>query len=1441
MTATTTATATISEAFQNLLASDGCHNHNQPLAFSGDIDDDASDGTSVIGDLERQGRLCAVLAQTLRSSKQGALRDVLGDEASSLGPLLGPLLRDRVDNQALLPATQDAAANDEVLESTTNALTLTLPAVQAAWLYAQVLNLPGALGSGLVDLEWLTGLTAVVRRWSMECCGREEELLTGTEAKKDSSDNKKTKSPTRSPPKKRSRRGQLSCESSDQSEDEAMDPEFYEGNECYRNVLQLGLEVALAVCGIPQQKEFASWSFEAREAVLDALCASFGTTAALQAVLSSYQNPNVGPRILAIATKALQACLTHSKTGISSSNSTTRQHETAVLVMRGLLHLLQFKEILPCGEKGKLDAHAAAATTLQELIEGFSRASLDASRGRRSSLGDATNQRTPGRRKRRSTGGLRTPAATVQGKSPGRRRRSNVETPGTPGGHAPLLSPALKGRRSSVGTAAFTPASSLHCKPRPVWSVFVSLLQKLATTQGLERANVRVRTVDVILHCSPALPLGERAHFLRYVLRLVKSKVSCHRLVACELLGRILAEGWLSTHQEDTVAVDSVSRGLDGESTTAGETPANSCDQDGTMGLPAALWKALQGRLVDKLAAVRARAATSIEGATAAHPDWLDEGLLSSLRKRALRDETATVRKAAVLALKQVLMAEPGFLSELYIATFCELCQDSSLLTRKAAADSITNLLETYLDHPAVGSLLEQAWATCVLPMVLDEDVTSKAIGSLDQVVIAPLLFSAEESDSNMASRDAAWRLLAQVASSSGSQGASKGGKQALQTALRQMAVEDHGRVHKHLWKHVAEVAQHSLENQETSEAQLMGAWGLLEALLLSAPSSKQVKVMVQTVKRPSKSSNASLEALCGNSWKFLLNRCRHTPSTWIHGTLKSCLCVTSYLARGLDADSARDFHNDLYNEIRNLSFPPEVTGAAINALCAITTRLDGSNPRSLCSEWIRSIYEACEMEMTSLVKSTGGWSISVDGQRRLVRALFCVGELSMVGFRPDDDEHHVHPGEKDDEDQLRGIHEKPSKRLQELVQALLPPTLPRSTVSSRTPPAIRAHAFTVLGKLCLRDEILAKNSLNILARELHPSAPNPNTSVQSNALLVLGDLCVRYTNMADRYLPVMASCLQSGTSDPETSLLQSSSSGSAITRKHAVLLLSSLLLQDYIKWRGLLFHRFLVACSDENEEVAALAENILSGPLSTRNPKLFFNHFVEALFVLNKCTAHPIYIAAASQGDGGSGIAVGFEGIYLNGELGRLRRRRMYEFLLGKMSDEEKIGVTARLAKEVLGEAVNSEGDLGKVCQISNQDVGSKLQSAWNVLTDAFAILTSDSIKVGKINNEELIDDPNVPNPTRQVSIAKNRLLSKISRKQLIEIVLPILCNLKTKLQGSCSPLLKDLMSYLLDIFKAYKTEVKEFLANDPTLLQEIEYDFRQHAAQAKSANGIS
>lgn len=199
-------------------------------------------------------------------------------------------------------------------------------------------------------------------------------------------------------------------------------------------------------------------------------------------------------------------------------------------------------------------------------------------------------------------------------------------------------------------------------------------------------------------------------------------------------------------------------------------------------------------------------------------------------------------------------------------------------------------------------------------------------------------------------------------------------------------------------------------------------------------------------------------------------------------------------------------------------------------------------------------------------------------------------------------------------------------------------------------------------------------------------------------------------------------------------------------------------------------------------------------------------------------------------MGDGGSGISVGFDGINLSGEIGRLRRMKMYETMLSKMADEEKIEVTARIGKEVFGSALKSGSHLNQVCT-NTDSAHPEIENAANVLRDAFAVLINPAMRVGKATNEddEMVDVDAVPNKAKKALAARGRLLSSISRKQLIETFLPILCNLKTVLEKSCSPLLKDLMACLLDMYKRFKSEAQECLANDPTTLQEIEFDAQQ------------
>jgi condensin-2 complex subunit D3 len=989
------------------------------------------------------------------------------------------------------------------------------------------------------------------------------------------------------------------------------------------------------------------------------------------------------------------------------------------------------------------------------------------------------------------------------------------------------------------------------------------MLQKLATSKGLEKAASRSLTVKTLHKCVEHLPSLERSLFLEFLLQLCRSKLKIHRLVGSELVGRILTEEWLWTEH------------IHESAPTPASTPAakrlsiSPFRIKNSQNLPVSFLLALQDRLVDRLPTVRAASANALAGifskvleanenkavgssvALGAIMDAIAEeadDLLDCLRDRAVSDEKATVRRAAVGALVGLLVAgESSSDEDVQSAaritfsdaeTLGELClKDSSIQTRQAAAEGLTRILECCVesgDRSYSLSKIEKAWSLSTLTMVLDSEnsCASKAKQLVERVVLYPILEDAEDEHTQLA-----WRVLATLVGGPGS----KSETTSLRVVVAKNLAENNDSLSK-LFKIIHRVAIRNLEEiaedtffQPSVENQRNGAWSLFEAVVGHAKDQSQLSRVI-------KRSKVDLGFLSA-SWDMMLNvfTSPETPSESkpaLQRSMCKCLLVISKLSSHLDDVLAINVATDLKKMLGDLSLPVEIIGSAVTAMVATTVAsaahgTSENDVKQRCATHIQSLFQDCENEIAEHV----GKSIAKEDETTLGRAFSTVGNISMLGYSSGDDGSRIVDDKQSPENVLRGLRVKPSMRLVELVQAFMADTVPGLKTSS-TPVSVRAHALVTLGKFCLRDERLAKSALNILSRELHNQVWREGNSVtiQSNALLILGDLCVAYTNLVDRFLPVMAACLQAGVTDWDAGLLAPSKhNGSALVRKHAVVLLSNLLLQDYIKWRGLLFHRFLVASMDEDEDVAELAETALCGPLMVKQPKLFSMNFVESLFVLNRCTAHPIHDAASAMGDGGSGISVGFEGINLTGDLGRARRMSMYELMLSKMSDEDKIGVTARIAKEVLAGSLDHGNDLHLVCTSENllscTDSKSTFESSFNVMSDAFAILSSPCIRVGKSAQvEEDIEDPDLPNANnKRVLVSRGRLLSKISRKQMIETLLPILCNLKAVLQKSRSPLLKDLMRCLVDVFRRFNSEVKECLASDPTLLQEIAYDAQQ------------
>lgn len=483
--------------------------------------------------------------------------------------------------------------------------------------------------------------------------------------------------------------------------------------------------------------------------------------------------------------------------------------------------------------------------------------------------------------------------------------------------------------------------------------------------------------------------------------------------------------------------------------------------------------------------------------------------------------------------------------------------------------------------------------------------------------------------------------------------------------------------------------------------------------------------------------------------------------------------------------------------------------------------------------------------------------------RQALASASFLLGELTMLGFSVEEDDVSRSKQVFDDgtEPQYsvsvvsRAFRLCVPQPLVLLVQLLMDVRLPdpnslatssssSSTASApaagkgaRCPESLRANAFVTMGKLCLRDRMRARDFINVFLRELHQGATN-SAAIRSNALLVLGDLCVRYTSLVDRHIGAMAACLQ----DPEV-----------LVRRHALVLLAQLLLQDYLKWRGLLLFRFLAAAADTDPGTAELAKAVLKNTVLVKHPEFFCQHFTEAVVIFNHCVEHPSYASAATYGsEGTSTQQVTMDGVNLAGSEReqRARRMRLFEIMLETFSEEQRIQVTAKLVQDVLAYAVDhvqlARGAAAAAASASSFE---------NALEDTFLVLQSPLLRVGRracddngaaasaagADGEDCEEEEATTvseakgkgggkNKPNSLAGAKTKVLKTLSKQHLISHTLPVVSSLKHALEAARSPLQGPLMDLLVALVKANRSEVNEVFENDPTLRIEVEYDIKMH-----------
>ncbi|XP_027417991.1 condensin-2 complex subunit D3 isoform X5 [Bos indicus x Bos taurus] len=510
--------------------------------------------------------------------------------------------------------------------------------------------------------------------------------------------------------------------------------------------------------------------------------------------------------------------------------------------------------------------------------------------------------------------------------------------------------------------------------------------------------------------------------------------------------------------------------------------------------------------------------------------------------------------------------------------------------------------------------------------------------------------------------------------------------------------------------------------------------------------------------------------------------------------TLGHILCVIRHIAKHLP-QSTRDMVADvLKKKLNGFCWSTMLISPAVDTLQSLC-RATAETP----AEEQELLVQASEDVLATCVRHLSDIILKEDGPGRMredlmVKYVFTLGDVAQLC-----------PARVDQRTTLLILSilaASPSREPRPQAppgSSVAPASQPLSQVQGVVMPSVvRAHAVITLGKLCLQHDDLAKESVPVLVRELEVGIDG---NVLNNIVIVLCDLCVRYTALVDKYIPTICTCLK----DPNP-----------FVRKQALLLLTGLLQEDFVRWKGCLFFRFVITVVDPNPEVASTGEVCLVHLLLKRNPTIFYQHFIECIFHFTGYEKHESF-NRFPQSDREKRL------FSLKGGKNRERRMRIYKFLLEHFTDEQRFNITSRIFENVL--ACFADGDLPLDMEASE------------LLSDTFEVLSSKEIRLqvlrARADRDQLGEEEELAPARAALQESQKKLLSQVQKRNLIEMIIPIIASLKSALEKNKIPALRELMLYLREVMQDYGDEVQDFFTVDKQLAAELEYDMRRYQEQ--------
>ncbi|KAH7723687.1 condensin-2 complex subunit D3-like protein [Aphelenchoides avenae] len=337
-------------------------------------------------------------------------------------------------------------------------------------------------------------------------------------------------------------------------------------------------------------------------------------------------------------------------------------------------------------------------------------------------------------------------------------------------------------------------------------------------------------------------------------------------------------------------------------------------------------------------------------------------------------------------------------------------------------------------------------------------------------------------------------------------------------------------------------------------------------------------------------------------------------------------------------------------------------------------------------------------------------------------------------------------------------------------------PTPTRQLKSWLLTAEVRAHAVVALGKVLLQDEQTAQSCIPVLVKQMKENA---ETSMRNNISFVVCDLCLRYTSQIDRYIGILAMCLRDR---------------SVLIRNQSLLLLTNLVKEGFLKWKGQLMYHFLMSLLDSEDAVRTQAEFCIVDVLLPQFPTMFQDNFLTCMRYFNG-----LPIDALHNDDGGKTTP-------------GLNDQRIVE-QMAVMDDKAKMNVLFAIAAGVF-EAI-AEGRL----DIERREVVS-------LFTDACQVFMTQECKLSLATGRVSADPESDDQPPEAVQSAAKKAVADMYRGMFMKRILPGFVGLKNFLVGRRSNHIALLYDAFLELCKDHRQSLDIFLQSDPQLKAEVQYD---------------